>query len=63
MNDEKYMWFVRTRRSVLRREQEILKFNSPDETMFDKWVTDYSPTIHLLQETIEVEIVDKAVAT
>ena len=30
---------------VLRKEQEILSFNWPDDTLFDKWVTDYAPTL------------------
>ena len=28
--------------NVLRKEQDILSFNWPDDTLFDKWVTNYA---------------------
>lgn len=50
-------------RNVLRKEQEILSFNWPNDTLFDKWVTNYGLALtQLLKETIEGENVDNSIA-
>lgn len=49
--------------NVLRKEQEILSFNWPNDTLFDKWVTDYAPTLtQLLKEIVDGENVDKSIS-